>query len=69
MCSSIFGNRLVIDDPYYQPTVVVFDLGLSKLFHHVMRYCTLCQMFDEDAHFGVIAETAFLLIKSEMCRM
>jgi hypothetical protein len=34
-----------------------------------MRNGAFLKMFNEDAHFGVVAEASFLLIKTEMSRV
>ena len=47
-------------------TIVKFDIGGQEVVDHILRYCLVFDMFEQNFHRRVVRETAILLFKSEV---
>ena len=60
------GSGLMVNDPYNEPSVIEPNMRLPEFFQHIVRNSFLLKMFNEKAHFRMIAEAAILLVESKM---
>lgn len=50
-------------------TLIKLDVRCEQLLQHVMGYCLVSNMFENDFHRRIVRKAAVLVIEAEMCRV